>query len=609
MTKKPQAKYFFEVSYEVANKIGGIYTVIKSKSPEMVKYYGDNYYTIGFYNPKNAEIELIPKTVDRKLKGVFSSLEKSGIKCYYGIWNIPSKPKTILLDVSGFMGQMNNIKAELWEKYQIDSLHSDSWFDEPVVWSYATGLLLEKMSDVFKDGKIAAQFHEWMSGTGLLYLKDKKVKIGTVFTTHATMLGRSIAGGGGDLLAMADEGIRKNEVIDEFEARNYHCLAKHQTEKRCATVADCFTTVSRTTSHEARYILGRTAKVHLYNGLNLENFPAMEKLSYLHYKNKAKLSDFLRAYFEPYYNLKLEHARMIFLSGRYEFHNKGIDVFINSLGMLNERLKKEGAKSDVFAFIAIPAGVKGPKMEVLENISLFSEIENHVDEFLPEIKNKLVSMLTSGEYTNGGIANFMSEKYDKAFKKLLIAFKSKIGGCAPICAYELEYPEENDSIVSACLSAGLCNREDDSVKVVFYPRYLSAADRVIPMDYFDVIQGCSLTVFPSFYEPWGYTPVEAAASGALTLTSDLAGFGEFISERVKNGDVDGKGIYVLNMRDRAYNDICSDLSEIIYEVVNFSQQEIIDHKHNAKNDISIVDWTKLSGRYIEAHNEAVSKIK
>ena len=607
MGEKPDAKYFFEVSYEVANKIGGIYAVIKSKAPEMKRFYGDNYYTIGFYNPTKAEVELIPKKPDKKLESIFSALEKKGIKCYYGVWDIPSSPKTILIDISGFMGELNRIKGELWDKYQIDSMDSDSWFGEPVAWSYATGILLKEIENNFIDGKAVTQFHEWMSGVGLLYLKDIGTKMGTVFTTHATILGRSIAGSGEDLVTMVEGGTKNDEVIDEMVAAKYHCLAKHQTEKRCAHLADCFTTVSRTTSHEASYILGKTAEVHVYNGLNMSNFPAMEDLSYLHHKNRAKLRRFLRAYFEPYYNINMEHSRMIFLSGRYEFHNKGIDVFINSLGKLNERLKKEGSDRDVFAIIAIPAGVKGPKMEVLKNISLFSEIENHVEEFLPEVKEKLLSMLTKGEYTKGEVADFMSDKYNKVFKRLLIAFKSHMGGKAPICAYELEYPEWDDSIVSACLNAGLLNREEDRVKVVFYPRYLSATDRVIPMDYFDVIQGCSASVFPSFYEPWGYTPVEAVANGSLTVTSDLAGFGQFMTDEVEKGEVDGKGIQVLKMKNRDYNDISSDLSDIIYEISKFSKEEIIDHKHNAKNNISIVDWIKLSDRYITAHNLALKK--
>ena len=191
----PKADVFFETSYEVANKVGGIYTVVKSKVPSMVKYYKDNYFLIGFYNQNNARYEFIQTKTPPEFKGAFYSLAKLGIKCFYGEWAMPEKPKTILLDVEDFKPHLNEVKSHLWEWYGIDSIESDWWFDDPVCWSWAVGLLLEEIakSKAFGAKKIVAQFHEWMSGVGLLYLKHQKAKIGTVFTTHATMLGRTMS--------------------------------------------------------------------------------------------------------------------------------------------------------------------------------------------------------------------------------------------------------------------------------------------------------------------------------------------------------------------------------------------------------------------------------
>jgi len=597
--------HFFEVSFEVGNKVGGIYAVISSKASEMLKAYGNNYYAIGFYDRSKAQYELISKDAGI-LRPVFDDLDKEGIKCYYGLWNIPGKPRCILLDVKDFMHKCNDIKKYLWETHKIDSLESDSWFEEPVVWSYAVGLLLERLRGIL-DSDMVAQFHEWMAGVALLYLKDKNVDIASVFTVHATMLGRSIAGTGGDLEKMIAEGLAKNKTVDSKVAYDYHVQAKHQTEIACAKNSDVFSTVSTATASEAEFIIGKKPDMVLPNGLDMQKFPSMEKLSYQHKIEKDRFLSFLSAYFEPYYNVNLKDPRIMFISGRYEYHNKGLDVFIDALGKLNEKLKKEKYTQHTFAIIAIPSDVRGENLELLENFSLYSELEDHVDEILPALKWNIIRSLTHGEYTHKTLLEYLDSQYAKTFKRISLAFKSRAGKNPPLCALQLNYPEKDDSIIEHLKHNSLLNREEDIVKVILYPAYLSSADRLLSMDYNSMLVASSLAVFPSYYEPWGYTPVESAAHGCISVTTDLAGFGQYMMRNMD--EKRDRGIRILRRSGRKYNEIVSDLSDIIYEVTTMSEQEIIMQKHNAKQLSMLTGWDRLATEYLKAHRMALARHK
>lgn len=596
---------FFEVSFEVGNKVGGIYTVISSKAEKMLEKYGDNYYTVGFYDHSKAQYEFINKDAG-KLRPIFDNLEKEGIRCYYGFWNIPGKPRCILIDVKDFMHKSNDIKTLLWEQYKIDSINSDSWFEEPVVWSYAVGMLLERLKDNMQQPMVA-QFHEWMSGVALLYLNMKDVDVATVFTVHATMLGRSIASQGADLAEMIDDGLKIKTAIEKDVAYKYGVPAKHLTEIVCAKNCDVFTTVSKTTAREAEFILGRQPDMILPNGLDMKNYPAMEKLSYRHKIEKDRVLSFLSAYFEPYYNVNLNDPRIIMISGRYEYHNKGLDVFIDALGQLNERLKQESYDKNTFVFIAIPSDVRGENIEILENFSLYNELENHVDEILPEMKWQLIQSLTHGEYTHESLLRYVKDQYANNFKRLALAFKSRENKDPPLCALKLNYPEEGDNIISRLKHNNLFNQEDSPVKVIFYPAYLSSADRLLSMDYNSMLIASSLTVFPSYYEPWGYTPVESAANGCISITTDLAGFGQYISEHMDAKK--DRGIKILKRRGRKYRVIVSDLTEMMHDVTTMSEHEIIAQKHNAKQLSQLVGWDCLAENYFKAHDLALSKRK
>ncbi|MFH1127531.1 MAG: glycogen/starch synthase [archaeon] len=596
--------FLFEVSYEVANKVGGIYAVIRTKSEQMMKYYGNNYYVIGFYIPEQAKVEFEEED-PKGLKKTFLKLEKMGIKCHFGKWvTAGGRPNCILLDINGYKHRLNDIKTELWMKYKIDSLRSDSWFGDPVVWSYAVGLLLEMLEKDLGLKNAVAQFHEWMAGVGLLYLKSKDSKIATVFTTHATMLGRTMASYTDSLVDEIDEGLKSGRTVDPKKAYEYSVEAKHLTGAACARTCDVFTTVSETTAREAEYILSKKPDVVLPNGLDLGTYPSMEECVYLHRKYKGKIMEFLSAYFKPYYEVNLNDPRIMYISGRYEIRNKGIDIFVRSLSKLNNELKGKNSNTNVFAFILIPANTKSENHEVLENLSLFSGMREYVDDLSVDIRANMLDSLTSGK-TDIRISDYLTEYQKIEVKKLATSFKSRSGRSPPLSAFDLY--DQGGLILKMLAENGLLNREEDRVKVIFYPAYLSNSDRMLSLSYNSFTIGCSLGVFPSSYEPWGYTPLETIANGALTVTTDLAGYGKFMEKHVK-GQKDS-GIYILKRSEKKDNEVVDDLKNVLLEVVRLDKSEIISRKHNAKKLSLVADWKNLAGNYIVAHNMALKKVR
>jgi glycogen(starch) synthase len=309
------------------------------------------------------------------------------------------------------------------------------------------------------------------------------------------------------------------------------------------------------------------------------------------------MRDFLISYFGRYYDMDFRNIRSMFISGRYEFHNKGVDLFIDALGELNERMKKKNAKKTAVAFIWIPAATKGENFEVLKNKSLYEEMKDHISEMMPELEEEIMASLTKGELPKHLIGHELEDK----LRKLSQHFAENKGGIPPLCAFELSDPE-NDEIIRALSDNDLLNREEDKVKVIYYPSYLSTADRLISLDYNDATLTCDVGVFPSYYEPWGYTPLETAAQGSLAITTDIAGFGKFIDKK-------GKGIYVLPRSGRKWDDMVSDLAGKLFEIVLMQKSELAERRMNARKLAALADWRDFVKNYFKAYEMALEKQK
>lgn len=591
---RPKGDYLFECSWEVCNKVGGIYTVVKSKAAITNQRY-KNYFLVGPYFEEKAKVEFQKKPAPKELSKAFSELKKANLTCYYGTWNIEGEPNVILIDFSGFVGNKNYIKETLWNDYNIDSLESGWDFDEPVIWSVAVGKLIEKLSVSYNNKKIVSHFHEWMAGAALLYLKKHGSKVATVFTTHATMLGRSIAGTGRPLYEILEK------INPEEEAYKLKVQAKFLTERACAQNADIFTTVSEITAIEAEKILGRKPEVLVLNGLDIAKFPSVEEASIRHVTNRDKIREFITFYFFPYYTFEIKHTIIFFILGRYEFRNKGIDIFIKALANLNEKLKKENSKRTIVAFFWIPQETHGIKTEQLENKNYYRHIENFVKYNSEEILSNIVYDLVCNQTISQ--ERILSKDFLNALKKDLMRFRRS--GNPPICTHNLK-DEGNDAIVRSLIESGLDNKEDDPVKAILYPVYLDGSDGLINLPYYDSMSGCHLGIFPSYYEPWGYTPLEAAALAVPSVTSDLAGFGRFIAKKVKDNMDDG--IFNLKRFNVPEQDTVTRFTELLYDFSKRDKHQRSDNKVNAIELSKLADWKFFIRNYINAHNKAVDKV-
>jgi glycogen(starch) synthase len=596
-----QDKILFEASWEVCHKVGGIYTVVKSKAA-LINDAFPNYFLIGPYFKDHAEADLVEEALPHGFQEVFDELKNEGIVCHFGRWQIKGNPRTILIDFSGYWGRKNEIKTRLWDQYRIDSIYSGGEFDEALLWATAAGRLIERFIQKKKDrGEDSFRYilhcHEWLAGGALLYLKKSSVNVATVFTTHATMLGRTIAGAGRNLY---DE---LEQVNPEKEAFASGIQDKFLTEKACAGAADVFTTVSEITSIEAEHLLGRKADVLVLNGLDISKLPTYEEAAYEHRINREKIHEFLRFYFLPYYYFNIEDTVLFFIVGRYEFKNKGIDILIEALARLNEKLKKEGSKRTVVCFIWIPRDVHGVRNDISMNKTSYLTLKDFIQEHLPNIQTNIVTNIIKTGPVKSAIdisSDLFTTDFIHQVKRLELNFAKK--GNPPLSTHNI--PNEYDDIIIRRLNeTGLDNKQDDPVKVIFYPIYLSGVDGLTDLSYDDAMNACHLGLFPSYYEPWGYTPLECAALGVPSLTSDLGGFGRFLLQKTSGNS----GIFVLKRYKRDMADVMHDFTDVLYKFAKFNAQERVQQKILAKDLANLADWKVLIINYFNAYDLAVSK--
>jgi len=587
----PAASYLFEASWEVCNKVGGINTVLKSKAALMAQRYA-NYVMIGPYFERNANLELEQAEAPPPIKEAMERAGAAGIPCVYGAWQTKGEPNVILVDFSGLVAKKDELKARLWESDKVDSLGAGWDYEEPVVFSAAVALLLDFLGETLAGERIVAHFHEWMAGAALLFLKGKAIR--TVFTTHATMLGRAMSGSGENLYEMLD-------TMDPLkEAYRHNVQAKHLTEVACAHGCDVFTTVSEITGLEAERILGRKPDVLVLNGLDASLFPTFEETSIKHITCREKLRGFLTYHFFPHYVFPLEHNLIFFITGRYEFKNKGIDLAIRALGRLNAlmRERKDDPRT-VTVFFWIPMGNTGTRVELLENKNYYHHIKNYLQYNSENILKKvLYDFLAQGSVAG---ETLFTKEFLKDMKKDLLQFRRQ--GDPPLCTHHL-VDESTNELLNALLDAGLHNTEEDRVKAIVMPVYLDGNDGLLNLPYYDAIAGTHLGLFPSYYEPWGYTPLETAAMGVASVTTDLAGFGRFIEPHLEQ---ESPGIRVLHRHNRPWDEVVEDFAKQLFAFAELTHAQRVQNKIAAKKLVALCDWDEFIEHYIEAHNKALEK--
>ncbi len=537
-------RVLFEISWEVCNKVGGIHTVISSKSKEAVKKF-ENYFCVGPYR-KEKQTEFVELELPTEFRIINENLKSKGIKIHYGIWEISGRPKTILIEYLDHSNNLNNIKTKLWDEYKIDSLNSQ-WFDtdEVLLWSWCCGIAIEEISKLYENTLMHA--HEWLSCGAIFYSKIQKNNIKTIFTTHATMLGRALVG----------NRIRLYEHIGEISANEkayeLGIQTKHQIETVAANICDCFTTVSEITALEATKFYNKKPDKILCNGFNVDDFQE-ENIVQTYKESRKEIEEYIKKYFHNSYHINIDKTLVFFTSGRFEFISKGIDILIDALTKLNQKLKNE--KSDLTVVV--------PFFLIIGN---FEKDKEQVLSFADYLHNK-------------------KSEIQKEF--------------APLSTHLI--PTENECI-QKLFQNGLCNKKSDKVKVILSPVMLDSKDGFFNKDYYRITNGCDLGIFPSYYEPWGYTPLESITLGVPTVTSNLAGFGNYSSKKLKKDE----SIYVLDRKNQTYEESTDELFKFMLKFINLDLKKKHELKYNALETAKNFTWRKFYENYLKAYEIAQNK--
>ena len=534
--------YLFEVSWEVCNKVGGIYTVIATKSLHLKSELGRHHILIGpdvWMNTGNNPDFIEDPTLFRSWK-IQAATE--GLRVRIGKWNVPGKPVAILVDFKQFITDQDKILTDFWKEFGVDSLTGNWDYKESFLFGVIAGKVVESFYNFHLNDtdKVVVQFHEWQTGAGALYLRHSGIPVATVFTTHATVVGRCLAGNNLPLY----DGL-KSFVGDE-KARQFNVIARHSLEKKSAQYSDVFTTVSDITARECEQFLGRKVDIVTPNGFENSITPSSdEEYNIRHDKARKKLVEVATAMSAE---AVPENSIFIGIGGRYEYRNKGIDVFLDALDRINTS-NFEGRS--IQAFIMIPSGNNGPDRELSAKLAGNGDVN----------------------YQTQTSHYLMNPEYDTIMRRLgELKFNNAIG---------------------------------DKVKVYFIPSYLNGNDGIFNMPYYDILCGLDLALFPSYYEPWGYTPLEARAFRVPTLTTTLAGFGLWVKDHYEK---DHPGITVLERNDSNYSDVVDGVVDRVREIASLDSDKRAEYRENARDVASIALWDNQIVYYKKAYSLALEKV-
>ena len=544
--------YIFESSWEVCNKVGGIYTVLSTRAKTLQDVLEDRIFFIGpdFWNEQACPYF-------KEDKALFADWQweakEQGLNVRVGRWTVPGEPIAILVDFKPFFEKKNELYGWLWEHYQVDSLHAYGDYDEASMFSYAAALVTEsfyKWKSVKGewDGNTKVIYHanEWMCGLGALYLNYHLPQIGTIFTTHATSIGRSIAG-------------NQKPLYDYLFAYNGDQMAgelnmqsKHSIEKQTAHYVDCFTTVSDITAKECVELLDKPVDVVLPNGFDNSFVPSAQTFARKRKAARKKLLDVANALLGEQLD---DDTLIISTSGRYEFRNKGIDVFVEAM---NRLLRDRDLKKKVVAFIEVPGWVGEPRKDLQERLAQNSTFNEPLE--VPQVTHWLHNM-------------------------------------------------SHDNVLGMLKYYDMHNRKDDQVKVIFLPCYLDGNDGIVNMTYYDIVLGNDLCIYPSYYEPWGYTPLEAIAFKVPCITTDLAGFGLWANKVFGHEGELADGVKVIHRTDYNYSEVADNIKDTVAEFSAMTKKQVEACRKQAEALSKKALWSAFIEYYYQAYDIALQKAK
>ena len=535
----------FEASWEVCNKIGGIYTVLSTKANVLEQSLSDSLVFIG-PDVWSAEKPCPVFVEDPKLLGNASSRLQlpMGITVRTGRWSVPGNPIALLVKFDGVYPHLNPVFGEMWNRYHVDSLHGYGDYNEGCAFGIASAVVIDALVKLMKAGNknVVAHFDEWTSAMGLLYLQTIAPRIATVFTTHATSIGRSICGNG-------------KPLYDYFTAYNGDQMAaelnmqsKHSLEKAAAHAADCFTTVSEVTARECEQLLEIRPQVVTPNGFEPGFVPGRALYAKERQAARARILGIAAALTGRTYT---EDAFILATSGRNEYRNKGLDLFIDSCVRAREEMPL-GSRG-IIALILVPAWVKAPSQTLLDNMK-------------------------TPDPDNGVTPDFMTHRLNN---------------------------EDQDAVTQHIISTGH-NGSDLPLTIIYVPCYLDGHDGVLDIEYYKLLPGIDLTVFPSYYEPWGYTPLESIAFGVPTVSTDKAGFGQWILGNTPDTFA-ADGAHVVTRTDSNYTQARDEIAADILRLSSLSSATLKKYRAAAASTAALADWAHFIKYYDRAFGVALQR--
>ena len=545
---KSEFDLLLETSWEVCNKIGGIYTVLSTKAATLQKFYKDKTIFLGpdvwsDDNPSPYFIE--SKTILKKW--LLEANLPEGVDVRVGRWNIPGKPIVVLIKFDAMYKVKDEFYGRMWQLYGVDSLHAYGDYDEACAFSHAAGIVAKSLFDYYskhklvadpKNPKFISHYDEWTTGMGLLYIKAECPKVATIFTTHATSIGRSICGNGKPLYDQLP-----NYNGDQM-AHELNMESKHSLEKAAAHQADCFTTVSEVTARECEQLLDRRPDVVTPNGFENNFVPAKTKFAAARDAARNKMLDVASALTGHKYD---EDTFIIVTSGRCEYRNKGIDLFLDAMSCLS----KDNPSRKVLAFVMVPAWVDKARFDLIDSLS--------------DINHKRLS--------------------------------------DPVITHTL-HNYDSDPIINRIHQIGFTNDADSKVSVIYVPCYLNELDGVFDMSYYQLLPGFDASVFPSYYEPWGYTPLESVAFGVPTVTTSLSGFGQWVLDSFDNS-FNSCGVRVEPRTDSNYDQVRDNISEDLASLINADKKTLTAISKAAMQTAKDAAWSNFISFYINAFDIAL----
>ena len=538
--------YIFESSWEVCNKVGGIYTVLSTRAKTLQDVMKDQIIFIGpdFWQEQESPYFQEDKSLFAEWQW---EAKENGLEVRVGRWTVPGEPIAVLVDFKPFFEKKNEIYAWLWEHYHVDSLHAYGDYDEASMFSYAAALVVENFYNHYllnKKKRVIYHANEWMCGLGALYINNVLPQIGTVFTTHATSIGRSIAGNQKPLYdyLFAYHG---DQMADELNMQS-----KHSIEKQTAWHVDCFTTVSDITANECKELLDKPVDVVLPNGFDNSFVPKAATFTKKRTAARKRLLEIANALLGERLD---DDTLIVSTSGRYEFRNKGIDVFVEAM---NRLLRDKDLKKKVLAFIEVPGWVGEPRKDLQERLASGKSFDTPLE--VPQVTHWLHNM-------------------------------------------------SHDNVLGMMKYYDMHNRKEDQVKVIFLPCYLDSKDGIMDMTYYDVVLGNDLCIYPSYYEPWGYTPLEAVAFKVPCITTDLAGFGLWANKEFGHyGEIED-GVKVIHRTDYNYSEVADTIKDTVAKFSGMTKKQVDECRKHADELSKKALWSEFIKYYYEAYDIALRK--